>query len=118
MATPIEDYALLGDCRSAALVSRDGSIDWLCLPRFDSATPFAALLGGPENGLWKIAPDEAVEVSRAYRDGTMVLETRFRTAHGTATLTDFMPIDTQCPGVIRIVEGTEGEVRFLMKLIM
>jgi GH15 family glucan-1,4-alpha-glucosidase len=118
MATPIEDYAMLGDCRSAALVSRDGSIDWCCLPRFDSATPFAALLGGPENGLWKIAPDDAHEVSRAYQDGAMVLETRFRTAQGAATLIDFMPVDTACPGVIRIVEGIEGEVGFLMKLIM
>jgi GH15 family glucan-1,4-alpha-glucosidase len=118
MAAAIEDYAMLGDCRSAALVSRDGSIDWLCLPRFDSATPFAALLGGPENGLWKIAPDEAFEVSRAYRDGTMVLETRFRTARGAATLIDFMPIATHRPGVIRIVEGMEGEVGFMMELIM
>jgi GH15 family glucan-1,4-alpha-glucosidase len=118
MAIPIEDYAMLGDCRSAALVSRDGSIDWLCLPRFDAATPFAALLGGPDNGFWKIAPDEVYEVSRGYQDGSMVLETRFRTARGAATLIDFMPIDTDCPGVIRIVEGTEGEVGLLMNLVM
>ncbi|SMP49732.1 glycoside hydrolase family 15 protein [Noviherbaspirillum suwonense] len=118
MAAPIEDYAMLGDCRSAALVSRDGSIDWLCLPRFDSATPFAALLGGPENGLWQIAPDQAYETSRAYRDGTMVLETRFRTADGAATLIDFMPVDSHSPGVVRIVEGVEGEVPFLMSLVM
>jgi GH15 family glucan-1,4-alpha-glucosidase len=109
---------MLGDCRSAALVSRDGSIDWLCLPRFDSATPFAALLGGPENGLWKIAPDQAYEAGRAYRDGTMVLETRFRTASGAATLIDFMPIDTPCAGVVRIVEGVEGEVSLSMNLTM
>ena len=118
MAAPIEDYAMLGDCRSAALVALDGSIDWLCLPRFDSATPFAALLGGPENGTWQIAPEQACKTSRAYRDGTMVLETRFRTAHGAATLIDFMPIDTPCPGVVRIVEGSEGEVSMLMNLVM
>jgi GH15 family glucan-1,4-alpha-glucosidase len=118
MAAPIENYAMLGDCRSAALVALDGSIDWLCLPRFDAATPFAALLGGPENGTWQIAPDEAYETSRAYRDGTMVLETRFRTARGAATLIDFMPIDTPCAGVVRIVEGMEGEVSMLMNLVM
>jgi GH15 family glucan-1,4-alpha-glucosidase len=118
MAAAIEDYALLGDCRSAALVSRDGSIDWLCLPRFDSASAFAALLGMPENGHWKITPHDTYEVSRAYQDGTMVLETRFRTRRGAATLTDFMPVDTPHPGVVRIVEGIEGEVGFLMHLIM
>ena len=118
MASAIEDYALLGDCRSAALVSREGSIAWLCLPRFDSASPFAALLGKPENGHWQIAPREGHEVSRAYRDGTMVLETRFRTPRGAATLIDFMPMDTPRPGVVRIVEGIEGEVDFLMTLIM
>lgn len=118
MAAPIEDYAMLGDCRSAALVSRDGSIDWLCLPRFDAAAPFAALLGGPENGLWKIAPDASYESSRSYRDGTMVLETRFQCARGTAALIDFMPVDTAGPGVIRIVEGIDGEVDFLMCLVM
>lgn len=118
MAGAIEDYALLGDCRSAALVSREGSIDWLCLPRFDSASPFAALLGKQENGHWQIAPDDVLEVSRAYREGTMVLETRFRTRHGAATLIDFMPMETPRPGVVRIVEGIEGEVAFLMRLVM
>jgi GH15 family glucan-1,4-alpha-glucosidase len=118
MSAPLEDYALLGDCRSAALVARDGAIDWLCLPRFDSASPFAALLGDEENGRWKIAPDGDYQVSRRYRDGTMILETRFVTASGTATLIDFMPINTVCPGVVRIVEGVEGEVEFAMSLIM
>lgn len=118
MATPIEDYALIGDCRTAAMVSRDGAIDWLCLPRFDSATPFAALLGGPENGRWKLAPEQAHEASRSYRDGTMVLETLFSTALGTARVIDFMPLDTPYSGVVRIVEGLSGEVPFLMNLIM
>ena len=79
MPLRIEDYALLSDCQSAALVGKDGSIDWLCLPRFDSAACFAALLGTPENGRWQIAPvaAERVEVRRRYRDGTMILETEF-----------------------------------------
>src|SRR4030088_1438835 len=88
----IEDYALIGDCTTAALVGRNGTIDWLCWPRFDSSACFAALLGTSENGRWRICPaDPAPRVSRAYRDGTMVLETIFETADGSVALIDFMP---------------------------
>src|SRR6201986_2047749 len=85
-ARRIEDYALIGDCETAALVCRDGSIDWLCWPRFDSGACFAALLGTPDNGRWKIAPRaEGFRVGRRYRPGTMILETRFETDEGAAT---------------------------------
>jgi GH15 family glucan-1,4-alpha-glucosidase len=118
LTQPIENYALLGNCRTAALVSNDGSIDWLCFPRFDSPACFASLLGEVDNGRWRIAPRELVtERSRAYRDGTMILETTFATAGGRATLIDFMP-----PGednvVVRIVEGVEGSVTFDMDLVV
>jgi GH15 family glucan-1,4-alpha-glucosidase len=89
----IEDCALIGDCTTAALVGRNGSIDWLCWPRFDSPACFAAPLGTSEHGRWRICPvDPAARVSRAYRDGTMVLETVFETADGSVALIDFMPI--------------------------
>lgn len=92
MPLPIEDYALIGDCHTAALVGRDGSIDWLCLPRFDSGACFAALLGGPEYGHWLIAPrDEVRQVRRCYRDGTLVLETEFETSEGSVRVIDCMP---------------------------
>ena len=85
MALRIEDYALIGDCRTAALVGRDGSIDWLCWPRFDSAACFAALLGGSDNGRWLIAPkDSPLGTSRHYRPGTLILETEFQTETGSA----------------------------------
>src|SRR5512146_2456610 len=94
MSQRIEDYALIGDCKTAALVGIDGSIDWLSWPRFDSAACFAALLGTPENGRWLIAPSlEGAEVSRRYRPGTLVLETEFRTGTGTAVVVDFMASD-------------------------
>jgi GH15 family glucan-1,4-alpha-glucosidase len=86
----IEDYAIIGNCESAASVGRDGSIDWLALPRFDSAACFAALLGDVENGRWKIAPKGNAEITRGYRDGTLILETRFETAEGAVTLIDCM----------------------------
>nr|WP_294523892.1 glycoside hydrolase family 15 protein [uncultured Rhodopila sp.] len=106
---PIEDYALIGDCHTAALVSKDGSIDWLCWPRFDSPACFAALLGTPENGLWRIAPAEApLHVTRRYLPGTMILETVFETATGTAALIDFMAVEKH--SVVRIVEGRTGTV--------
>jgi GH15 family glucan-1,4-alpha-glucosidase len=83
VSSRIEDYALIGDCETAALVGKDGSIDWLCWPRFDSPACFAALLGTPENGRWRIAPaDQKMRVSRSYRDGTLILETRFAGADG------------------------------------
>ena len=90
-ADPIEDYALIGDCKSAALVSRDGSIDWLCWPRFDSEACFAALLGTPEHGRWLVAPQREARITRRYRPDTLILETHFETDDGAATLIDFMP---------------------------
>src|SRR5690242_13489220 len=94
MPARIEDYALIGDCHTAALVSREGSIDWLCFPRFDSGACFAALLGTPENGRWKIAPvGEIKSVRRRYRGDTLVLETEYETADGAATVVDCMPPD-------------------------
>jgi GH15 family glucan-1,4-alpha-glucosidase len=86
MPSLIEDYAIIGNCESAAMVGRNGSIDWLAFPRFDSAACFAALLGGPENGRWQIAPIAESRVSRRYREGTLVLETVFQTADGEAVL--------------------------------
>jgi len=111
MAARIEDYALIGDCESAALVARDGSIDWLCLPRFDSPACFAGLLGTPEHGRWQIAPAHEVRsVRRHYRPGTLVLETEFETEAGAVALIDCMPLRTQTPTVIRVVEGRRGRV--------
>src|SRR5690606_7394827 len=112
----IEDYALIGNMISAALVARDGSIDWLCLPRFDSPACFAALLGGPEHGRWLIAPKAAHDARRCYKQGTAVLETTFETRDGTAVLIDFMPLtdDEAKVDVVRIVRGLRGEVAFAM----
>ena len=118
---PIEDYGLIGNMISAALVARDGSIDWLCLPRFDSAACFAALLGGPEHGRWRIAPEEeGRRTSRRYLPGTAVLETRFETGTGAVTLTDFMPLteDEEKIDVVRIVTGLHGEVAMAMELVL
>ena len=113
MASRIEDYAMLGNCRSAALVAMDGSIDWLCLPRFDSAACFAALLGNDGNGRWRIAPaDPDATARRGYVDGSLVLETEWRTATGVARVIDFMPFAGEQVGVTRIVEGVEGRVDF------
>ncbi len=93
-AAAIEDYALIGDCHTAALVSKTGSIDWLCWPRFDSPACFAALLGSPANGRWRIAPtDSQATVTRRYLPGTMILETVFETASGSVALIDFMAIE-------------------------
>ena len=104
MPLRIEDYAVIGDCESAALVGRDGSIDWLCWPRFDSDACFAALLGTPEHGRFRIAPrDDGATVTRRYRPHTLILETRFETADGAATLIDFMPIRGRNPDLVRIV---------------
>src|SRR5262245_15750446 len=93
MSIPIEDYGIIGNAYTAALVSRGGSIDWLCLPRFDSEAVFAALLGDPRHGRWLIAPEEPVECcSRRYRGDTGILETTFETVDGSVTLIDFMPL--------------------------
>ena len=105
MPSAIEDYGLIGDCETAALVSRDGSIDWLCLPRFDSPACFAALLGSPENGRWLLAPRARATVTRRYRPHTLVLETKFKTAHGQVTVIDFMPVRETTPRIIRIIRG-------------
>lgn len=112
MALPIEDYALIGDRGTAALVGRDGSIDWLCLPRFDSSACFAALLGTEEHGRWLLAPaDEVVSTSRRYVDGTALLETTFTTADGEVVLLDVMPTNDGRADVVRRLTCTRGTVR-------
>jgi GH15 family glucan-1,4-alpha-glucosidase len=119
MSTPLEDYALIGDCETAALVSRGGSIDWLCWPRFDSGACFAALLGGPEHGRWVIeAADSNPRVTRRYRDKTLILETRFETAEGAATVIDFMPPRGRNSDIVRIVCGERGRVRMRTELVL
>lgn len=116
MAVLIEDYALLGNCRTAALVARDGSLDWLCFPRFDAPACFAALLGDSDNGRWKIAPSEpGCQSRRSYRDGTLILETLFTTDTGQAMLIDFMPMETDS-SVVRMIVGLQGTVDFTMDL--
>jgi GH15 family glucan-1,4-alpha-glucosidase len=118
MALPIEDYALIGDCKTAALVGRDGSIDWLCWPRFDSPACFASLLGSAENGRWLIAPKQSpVAVSRRYRPGTLVLETEFQTETGKAVIIDFMP-PADGAHVLRIVMGRSGRVDFRCEFVV
>ena len=112
MSSLIEDYALIGDCQTAALVGRDGSLDWLCFPRFDSRACFAALLGNPDHGRWLLAPiGSPRRVKRSYRGDTLVLETTFTTETGEATVVDFMPIRTGQPDVVRLVVGRRGVVR-------
>ena len=117
MSRPIEEYALIGDLHSAALVSRAGSIDWLCLPRFDSEACFAALLGDERHGHWQIAPDGQVsQVRRRYLPDTLVLETEFSTATGTVRLTDCMPPRRGDPVLLRLVQGLSGRVDMRMTL--
>jgi GH15 family glucan-1,4-alpha-glucosidase len=119
MPLPIEDYALIGDCHTAALVGKTGSIDWLCFPRFDSGACFAALLGGPEHGRWLIGPTTAVRgISRRYRDDSLVLETEIETDAGCVRLIDFMPLSDARWDLVRIVEGVRGEVALRMELIV
>src|SRR5580658_568084 len=109
MSRTIEDYALIGDCETAALVARDGSIDWLCWPRFDSGACFAALLGGPEHGRWLIAPkDPDARVTRHYVDGSLILETTFETTDGAVELIDFMPPGDDVSTLVRLVRGVRG----------
>ena len=118
-STPIEEYAMIGDCHTGALVSRHGSIDWLCLPRFDSAACFAALLGTSEHGRWLIAPQaDNPTIRRRYRDDTLILETDFETPEGAVTVVDFMPPRTVQPDVIRIVIGRRGTVNMRMELVL
>jgi GH15 family glucan-1,4-alpha-glucosidase len=119
MPSRIEDYALIGDCEAAALVARDGSIDWLCWPRFDSDACFAALLGSKEHGRWQIAPrDKEARVTRRYRENTLILETRFETREGVATLIDFMPIGAAHSSSIRLVVGEFGRVAMCTELVI
>lgn len=117
MPSLIESYALLGDTHTAALVDRRGSIDWLCFPRFDSPACFAGILGTPEHGRWLLAPADGRECRRrSYRDGGLVLETRFETAGGAVTVIDFMPPRGDAPDVVRIVSGESGRVAMRMEL--
>jgi GH15 family glucan-1,4-alpha-glucosidase len=119
MASRIEDYALIGDCHTGALVGRDGSIDWLCWPRFDSEACFAALLGNHEHGRWLIAPQSrAARVSRHYRDRTLILETDFETAQGAVTVIDFMPVRESTCHLVRVVVGRRGRVPMRMELVL
>lgn len=119
MSIRIEDYALIGDCETAALVSLAGSVDWLCWPRFDSAACFAALLGGPEHGRWVIeAADERARLARRYRGNTLILETRIETADGVVLLIDFMPPRGRNSDIVRLVRGESGRVKMRMELVL
>ena len=119
MSSRIEEYGLIGDCETAALVGRDGSIDWLCWPSFDSDACFAALLGTPKNGRWQIAPAEKVKASsRRYWDDTLILETQFETADGAVALIDFMPPRARASDIVRLVRGLRGTVKMRMELII
>lgn len=111
MSSEIDDYALLGDGEAAALVGRDGSIDWHCWPRFDSSACFATLVGGREHGRWLITTaDKAARISRHYRDDTLILETNFETAEGAVTLVDFMPPRGTTSNVVRVIVGRRDRV--------
>ncbi|MGI8701976.1 MAG: glycoside hydrolase family 15 protein, partial [Nocardioidaceae bacterium] len=117
MSLRIEDYAVLGDLQTGALVGRDGSIDWLCLPRFDSPACFSALLDTPEAGRWLLAPaDGSLATERAYRDDTLVLQQTWRTPTGDVRVSDFMPPRGTAPDVVRIVEGLSGRVSMRTQL--
>jgi GH15 family glucan-1,4-alpha-glucosidase len=119
LSCKIEDYGLIGDCETAALVGRDGSIDWLCWPAFDSDACFAALLGTPRQGRWLIAPAQAVaKSSRRYREHTLILETRFETADGIVLLIDFMPPRGKASDIVRLVRGVSGRVKLRMELVI
>ena len=119
MACPIEDYALIGDCETAALVGRDGSIDWLCWPRFDSGACFAAILGSSDNGRWLItAADPKARFSRSYRNHTLILETLVETSAGAATIVDFMPPRGTASDVVRLVRGMRGQVAMRIELVI
>ncbi|MCK1405056.1 glycoside hydrolase family 15 protein [Bradyrhizobium sp. 76] len=117
MMARIEDYALIGDCETGALVGRDGSIDWLCFPRFDSDSCFGRLLGDEKNGYWSLRPVDGYTNERRYPPGTLILETVFATETGRARLVDFMPPKTGVSKVVRIVEGLEGSVEMRSELV-
>ena len=116
--TGIEDYALIGDLQTAALVGSGGSIDWCCFPRFDSGACFAALLGGPEHGRWLLAPTGKADVRRRYRSETLILETVFELPSGAVRIIDFMPPRGVAPDIVRIVEGLDGEVEVRSELVI
>jgi GH15 family glucan-1,4-alpha-glucosidase len=119
VSTPLEDYALIGDCETTALVSRAGSIDWLCWPRFDSGACFAALLGTAEHGRWlveAVAPPS--RISRRYRPGTLILETAIETSDGAVTVIDFMPLRGRNSDVVRLVRGDRGKVAMRTELVL
>ena len=117
MASRIEDYAIIGDCETAALVGRDGSIDWLCWPRFDSSACFAALVGCADSGRWLLEPvDRAARLSRRYRDRTLILETEVESVSGSATILDFMPPREKASDVVRLVHGRRGRVEMRTEL--
>jgi GH15 family glucan-1,4-alpha-glucosidase len=119
LSSRIEDYGLIGDCETTALVGRDGSIDWLCWPAFDSDACFAALLGTRKHGRWLIAPAEGItKSSRRYWDNTLILETRFETANGVVALIDFMPPRGNASDVVRLVRGVRGRVKLRMELVI
>ncbi len=119
MFSPIEDYALIGDLQTAALVARDGSLDWLCWPRFDSGACFAALLGDSENGRWLVAPKNSrVRVRRRYYPASLILETEFTTSDGVVLLLDFMPVRGRNSDVVRLVVGKRGTVTMRTELII
>src|SRR5437763_6190096 len=119
MPSRIEEYALVGDCQTAALIARDGSVDWLCWPRFDSDACFAALLGSRDNGRWLLRPaDERARVTRRYRPGTLILETRFETDAGAVTVIDFMPPRRGHSHLVRIVECERGQMPMRYELVL
>ena len=119
MSTPLEDYAIIGDCETVALVSRRGSIDWLCWPRFDSGACFAALLGTAEHGRWLVeAVDADAQVTRRYRPNTLILETTIETRSGTVTVIDFMPLRGRNSDVVRLVRGDRGKVEMRTELVL
>ena len=119
MPLRIEDYGLIGDCETAALVGRDGSIDWLCWPAFDSDACFAALLGTQKNGRWQISPaEEVTKSSRRYWDNTLILETRFETANGVVAVIDFMPPRGHASDIVRLVRGVRGRVKLQTQLVI
>jgi GH15 family glucan-1,4-alpha-glucosidase len=115
----IEDYAVIGNCLTGALIARDGSMDWLCLPRFDAGACFAALVGTAENGRWSLCPAEPVQrVRRSYRGDSLILETHFETANGAVSVIDFMPPHHLEPDVGRIAVGVRGRVQMRMELVL
>ena len=118
MALRIEDYALISNCEAAALVGLDGSIDWLCWPRFDSDACFAALVGDSEHGRWIIAPRDEARISRRYRGNSLILETRFVTTEGTVLLVDFMPLGGGHSTIVRLVIGESGQVAMSTELVL